>query len=117
MYYARVIFIFSLGILVLSFGHNTYEMFWTHCVLFISQQCHLMSPTQYTFWPSYPPADIVNHCIMDNIYRFARPASIYSHTVVMPDTNTRQALQKFVTNPTLLSNIESWVQGGHFYKK
>ena len=109
-----VIFIFRIGLLVLSLGHNTYVMFWTHCVLFISQQCHLMSPTQYTFWPSYPPADIVNHCIIDNIYRFARPASIYSHTVVMPDTNTRQALQKFVTNPTLLSNIESWVQGGHF---
>ena len=51
----------------------------------------------------------------DKCNLFARPAS--EHTFIGTDTHTRLALQKFINNPTLLSNIESWVQGGQFCRQ
>ena len=47
-------------------------------------------------------------------HHYARPASTDAHTIINTDPNTRLALQQFIGNPNLLSNINSWVYGGHF---
>ena len=51
--------------------------------------------------------------LMDT-HHYARPASTDAHTIINTDPNTRLALQQFIGNPNLLSNINSWVYGGHF---
>ena len=48
-------------------------------------------------------------------YLWARPAFRGdSLTLITSNINTRLALQRFITNPVLLSEIDSWVNGGLF---
>ena len=51
-------------------------------------------------------------------YLSAKPASCTdAHTIINTKVNTRLALQKFINNPDLLLEIESWVHGGLFCNK
>ena len=69
----------------------------------------ISSVTQYSQYPDFIVSDNISPWLS------AFPATFQDeHTIISTNGNTRLALQRFIDNPVLLTQIHRWVHGGYF---